>query len=74
MHALKWVDACSLRGHEMKNVLLIAVSIFIVWVVWRLLSVFFIGLLGTLFQLALIGLFCYAVYMVYKALNRQKIM
>lgn len=58
----------------MKNVLLIVASIFIVWIVWNLLKGLFIGLLGTVFQLALIGLFCYAVYMVYKALNRQKIM
>jgi hypothetical protein len=57
----------------MKNVLLIALSIFIVWVVWNLVKGLFVGLLGIAFQLALIALFCYAVYAVYKALNRQKI-
>jgi membrane associated rhomboid family serine protease len=57
----------------MKNVLLIVVSIFIVWVVWNLIRGLLFGLLGIAVQIALIGLFCWAVYAVYKALNREKI-
>jgi hypothetical protein len=58
----------------MKNVLLIVASILIVWFVWNIVKGLFIGLLGLAFQIALIALLGYAVYMVYKALNRQKIM
>ena len=58
----------------MKNVLLIVVSLIIVWIVWNMIKGLLIGVLGMAFQLALIALFCYAVYRVYKALNREKIM
>ena len=58
----------------MKNVLLILVSLFIVWVVWNMIKGLLFGVLGIAFQLALVALFCYAVYRVYKALNREKIM
>ena len=57
----------------MKNILLVIVSLFIVWLVWHIMKVVFASLFGLAFQILLIGLFCYAVYMVYKALNRQKI-
>ena len=58
----------------MKNAILVVASILIVWFVWTLVKGLFAGLLGLAFQLLMIGLFCYAVYMVYRALNRQKIM
>ena len=57
----------------MKNVLLLVASLLIVWVVWNVIKGLFFGLFGMAFQILLIGLFCYAVYTVYRALNRQKI-
>jgi membrane protein required for beta-lactamase induction len=58
---------------KMKNVLLIAVSILIVWMVWNLLKGVLFGLFGMALQIVMIGLFCWAVYMVYKAMTREKI-
>ena len=50
------------------------VALVIVWVVWNLIKGLLFGVLGIAFQIALIALFCWAVYAVYKALNREKIM
>lgn len=58
----------------MKNVVLIFISLFIVWVVWNVIKGLLFTTLHIAFQLAIVALFCYAVYAVYKALNRQKIM
>jgi len=58
----------------MKSVLLILASILIVWFVWGLVTKIVGGLFGFVFPILMLGLFCYAVYLVYKALNRQKIM
>lgn len=58
----------------MKNVVLILVSMLIVWVVWNMIKGLLFAGLGIVFQLAIIALFCFAVYSVYKALNRQKIL
>jgi membrane associated rhomboid family serine protease len=58
----------------MKNVLLLVVSLVIVWIVWNLIKGLLFGVIGIAFQIALIALFCWAVYAVYKALNREKIM
>jgi len=60
-------------GEEMKNVLMIVVSLIIVWIVWGILSKVLFVTFGLAVQLALIALFCYAVYRVYKALSREKI-
>lgn len=57
----------------MKNFVLIVISIMIVWFVWGLVRFVLASALGIAFQLALLALFCYAVYRVYKALNREKI-
>ena len=63
------------RGHkEMRDAILIVVSVLVVWIVWRIIAPLLFGMSGDLFQLALLALFCYAVYLVYKALNRQRIL
>ena len=57
----------------MKNVVMVVVSLVIVWIVWNVIKGFLFSVVGIAFQLVLLALFCGAVYMVYKALNRQKI-
>ena len=59
--------------NEMKNGLLIVVSLIIVYIVWRIVMPLLVGVVAIAFNLALIALFCYAVYRVYQALNREKI-
>ena len=68
-----------MRGYKegikkMKNVILIIVSALLVWIVWKLVAPLLFGVIGIVLQIALLALFCYAVYLVYKALNREKIM
>lgn len=58
----------------MKQVLLVLLSLFIVWIVWTKIISLLTGFLLMAFNLALIALFCYALYRVYKALSREKIM
>jgi hypothetical protein len=58
----------------MKNVIMIALAALIVWVAWQIIGHLIVGVFGLFIQIALIALFCYAVYLVYKALNREKIM
>ena len=52
---------------------MVVVSLVIVWIVWNVIKGFLFSVVGIAFQLVLLALFCGAVYMVYKALNRQKI-
>lgn len=56
----------------MKSFLMLVVALVLVYVVWRILMGIVIGLLGTVFHLALIGLFCYLVYVVFKALTAPR--
>ena len=58
----------------MKNVALILVSLLIAWVVWNVIKGLLFSVIGVAFQLLLLALFCGVVYMIYKALNREKIM
>ena len=58
----------------MKNVALILISLFAVWVVFSIIKGLLFATLHIAFQLAIIALFCYAVYAVYKMLTRQKVM
>ena len=69
-----WWNGLLKRGlNAMKNVFLIALSIFIVWIAWQIIGHLIAGVLGLLFQVAMIALLCFAVYTVYKMLNREKI-
>lgn len=57
----------------MKQALMLLLAFVIVWFVWRIVMGLVGGLLGMVFHLAIIGLFCYLIYVVYKALMREKI-
>ena len=58
----------------MKNVVLILISVFVVWVVFNMIKALLFTTLHIALQLAIVALFCYAVYAVYKLLTRQKVM
>lgn len=58
----------------MKNILFLILALIVVSIVWGIVRTLVFGLIGTLFHLAMIGVFCYLVYMVYKAMtNKQRI-
>jgi hypothetical protein len=63
-----------MRSEEtrMKDVLMIAISILIVWMVWNMIRGLIAMVFGAAFQIAMIVLFGALVYAVYKALTRQK--
>jgi|SwirhisoilCB2_FD_contig_91_2626193_length_593_multi_2_in_0_out_0_1 Na+(H+)/acetate symporter ActP len=58
----------------MKNVLYLILAIILVSIVWGILKSLVFGLLGMAFHIAMIALFCYLVYLVYKAMtDKQRI-
>ncbi len=58
----------------MKNLLFLILAIIIVSVIWGILKALVFGLIGTVFHLAMLAIFCYLVYLVYKAMtDKQRI-
>ena len=57
----------------MKNVLYIIGAFLLVAILWHFVAPLFGFVLHVAFKLALVALFAGAVYMVYKAMNREKL-
>jgi len=57
-----------------KNVLFLILAFIVALILWGIIKSLLFGLIGTLFHLAMIALFCYLVYLIFKAMtNKQKI-
>jgi len=56
----------------MKNILMLVLAFVIVNLLWHIVSAVLIPLLGAAISIGLVIAFCYAVYVVYRMLTREK--
>ena len=56
----------------MKNVLYLILALIVISIVWGIIRSLVAGVLGMVFHIAMIALFCYLVYLVFRALTGRE--